>query len=225
MTNFLSITVSIILFATLDSARTIILLLSSQSASTMTQQSWIKWNLRRSSTSAICQTGLFATCVVLLVNLGITIVIPGLGEGAPPQETLTIKGCGRPLHQLLGLIGSQLSPTQQAGSSALCVLQRVGHRSRKQRRGKQKEEELPAMGCRANNTPTPEDKKKKTLAPPTAGATLHCASRTQSCQHSFKQRIVPCLTRKWYVLFSNNTECFSRIFESFWMEKIILDKS
>lgn len=80
---------------------------------------------------------------------------PWFWEGSPPQA-LTVKWCGRPLHQLLGLIGSQLSTTQQAGSSALRVLQRVGHRSREQRGGKQKEEELPAMCCRESNTPPPK---------------------------------------------------------------------
>lgn len=125
-----------------------------------------------------------------LLNLGITSVTPGLGKGAPQQKALTVQGCRRPLHQLLGLIGGQLSPTQQAGSSALRVLQRVGDRSREQRRCKQKEEELPAMACKTNNATTSKEDKNKLLAPPTAGAMLHCDGRPESCQHSSKQRIV-----------------------------------
>lgn len=78
------------------------------------------------------------------VNLRITFVSPDF-EKEPPL--LTVKGCGCLLHQLLGLIGSQLSPTQQTDSGTLSVLEGVGHRSREQCRGEQKEEKLPAMSC------------------------------------------------------------------------------
>lgn len=60
-------------------------------------------------------------------------------------SALTEKGRGRSLQQLLRLIGCQLLRAQQAAGRSLHVSYRVGERAGQQRRGKQEEEELPAM--------------------------------------------------------------------------------